>query len=430
MDAREPAFEPFRIKAVEPLGFTTRVERDAVLREARWDVSLLPAEKVLIDLLTDSGAAAMSAGQWAALMRGDESAAGSRSLDAFERAVRGVTGLRHAVPASQGRAAERALFKIAGGPGKVFLSNAHSASARASIAAAGSEALDVPVPDALNPALAAPFKGDIEPLALEIKIRDLGSRAAMIVMTLTNDALGGQPASLANLREAREVSRHHKIPLFLDASRCAENAWFIKRRELGHGGRPAADIARELFSNCDGAWMSAKKGAFSAGGGFLALNDGEWAARAKAELSAGEGRQGGLPGRDLEALAAGLVEAFDDRWLSYRIASVERFAERLRGAGVPLVEPPGGHAVCVDAGRLLKHLPAASRPAQALAAEIYLEGGVRADAVSAPGREWVRLAVPRRAYTDSHLAHAAAVVAAVAARAGSVRGRLEPEYAA
>jgi tyrosine phenol-lyase len=411
MDSSEPAFEPFRIKAGEPLGFTTRVEREALLREARWDVSSLPADKVLIDLLTDSGASAPPA------------AAGSPGLEAFERAVRDLTGLRHALPASQGRAAERALFKIAGGPGKVFLSNALSVSARASIAAAGSEALDVPVPDALDPALAAPFKGDIEPLALEIKLRDLGSRAAMIVMTLTNGALGGQPASLSNLREARDVSRHHRIPLFLDASRCAENAWFIKRRELGHGGRAPAEIARELFSNCDGAWMSARKGGFADGGGFLALNDGAWAARAKEEMNSCERR-------GLGPLAAGLVEAFDERGLSHRSASIERFAQRLRAAGVPLVEPAGGHAVCLDAGRMLRHLPAAARPARALAEEIYLEGGVRAAADSSSGREWVRLSIPRRAYTESHLAHAAAVVAAVAARAGALRGRLEPELAA
>ena len=410
MDSYEPSFEPFRIKAVEPLGFTTRVEREAILREARWDVSLLPAEKVLIDLLTGSGAPMPAA-------------PGSRGVDAFERAVRDLTGLRRVVPAPQGRAAERALFKIAGGPGKVFLSNGFSVSARASIAAAGSEALDVPVLDALDPSLAAPFKGDIEPLALEIKLRDLGSRAAMIVMTLTNDALGGQPASLANLQAAREVSRHHKIPLFLDASRCPENAWFIKRRELGHGARSAADIARELFSNCDGAWMSASRGGLAAAGGFLALNDGTWAARAKEELVSCEGL-------DLGSLAAGLEEAFDERRLSHRVASVERFAERLRAAGVPLVEPVGGHVVCVDAGRLLKHLPAESRPAAALAVEIYLEGGVRSAAVSAPGREWVGLAIPPRAYTESHLAHASAVVVAVAARAGAVRGRLEPEFAA
>jgi tryptophanase len=424
MDASATPFEPFRIKAVEPLGFTTRAEREAVLRAAGWNLFQVPADKVLIDLLTDSGTSAMSSEQWAALMRGDESYAGSRSFYALERAVRELTGLRHVLPAHQGRAAERLIFTAAGGPGKVFLSNSHFDTTRAAVAAAGSEAVDLPVPDGLDPTLAAPFKGDVDLHALEAKARELGPRAAMIVMTLTNNSLGGQPASLGNLRAAREISRHYKIPLFLDASRFAENAWFVKLREPGCGSRSAADIAREMFSCCDGAWMSAKKDAFASIGGFLALNDDAWAARAKEEMIVSEGfpTYGGLAGRDLEALAVGLGEALDERWLAHRIASVERFAELLRRADVPIVEPPGGHAVFVDAGRVLSHLPAASRPAQALAAEIYLEGGVRAASFSAPGREWVRLTVPRRAYTESHLAHAAAVVGAVAARALSVRG--------
>lgn len=447
MDALETAFEPFRIKAVEPLGFTTRAEREAALREAGWNLFRVPAEKVLIDLLTDSGTSAMSDAQWAALMRGDESYAGSRSFYVLERAVRSLTGLRHVLPMHQGRAAERILFKAAVGPGRVVLANSHFDTTRAAVTGAGAEALDLPVPDNLDAALALPFKGDIDLRALEAKARELGPKAAMIVMTLTNNSAGGQPASLANLRAAREISRHYKIPLFIDASRFAENAWFIKTRELGNGARPAADIARELFSYCDGAWMSSKKDAFVSIGGFLALNDDAWAARAREECIVSEGfpTYGGLAGRDLEALAVGLEEAVDDRWLSYRIASVERFAGLLRRAGVPLVEPPGGHAAFVDAARLLPHLPASSRPAQALAAEIYLEGGVRACAISAPGREWVRLTVSRRSYTESHLAHAAAVVGAVAARAGSVRGlrpfeaaagaglllaKLEPEAAA
>ena len=419
-----PAFEPYRIKSIEPLGFTTRAEREAVLREAGWNLFRVPADKVLIDLLTDSGTSAMSAEQWAALMRGDESYAGARSFFVLERAVRDLTGLRHVLPAHQGRAAERLLFKAAGAAGKVILSNSHFDTTRAAVIASGAEAVDLPVPDNLDPSLAAPFKGDIDLVALEARVREHGPRAAMIVMTLTNNSVGGQPASLANLRAAREISKHYKIPLFIDASRFAENAWFIKTREAGNGGRPAAEIARELFSYCDGAWMSAKKDAFVSIGGFLALNDDAWAARAKEEMIGTEGfpTYGGLAGRDLEALAVGLSESLDDRWLAYRIASVERFAGLLRRAGVPLVEPPGGHAAFVDAGRLLKHLPASSRPAQALAAEIYLEGGVRAASFSAPGREWVRLTVPRRAYTESHLAHAAAVVGAVAARAASVRG--------
>jgi tryptophanase len=419
-----PAFEPYRIKAVEPLGFTTRGEREAVLREAGWNLFRVPADKVLIDLLTDSGTSAMSAEMWAALMRGDESYAGARSFYALERAVRSLTGLRHVLPTHQGRAAERLLYKAAGGAGKVSLSNSHFDSTRAAAAAFGVEAVDLPVPENLDPSLSAPFKGDVDLRALEAKARELGPRAALIVMTLTNNSAGGQPASLSNLRSAREISRHYKIPLFIDASRIAENAWFVKTREAGHAGRPPVEVAREMFSYCDGAWMSAKKDAFVSIGGFLALNDDSWAARAKEEMIGTEGfpTYGGLAGRDLEALAVGLLEGLDERWLSYRIASVERFAELLRRGGVPIVEPPGGHAVFVDAARLLPHLTPSSRPAQALAAQIYLEGGVRASAFSSPGREWVRLTVPRRAYTESHLAHAAAVVAAVAKRAGSIRG--------
>jgi tryptophanase len=334
MHGPEPAFEPYRIASVEPLGFTTREERAAALREAGGELSRVPADKVLIDLLTEPGACA-AAEPW----------------DAPARVL------------PEGGESQLALFKAAGGPGKIFLSNALSGAARESVAAAGSQARELPVPDVLAPSLAAPFKGDIDPRALEASARELGSRAAMIVMTLTNGALGGQPASLANVRAAREISRHYGIPLYLDASRLAENAWLIKRREHGHALRPAVDIARELFSYCDGAWAGAV------------------------------------------ACDGGLADARDERRLSYRPAAVERFAESLRRAGVPLVEPAGGHSAIVDAGRV----PGSAR---ALAAEIYLEGGVRAAVSSAPGREWVQLNVPRRAYTESHLAHAASVVAA------------------
>ncbi|MGH2929073.1 MAG: tryptophanase, partial [Solirubrobacteraceae bacterium] len=413
-----------------PLPFTTRDERERVLREAGWNLFQIPADKVLIDLLTDSGTSAMSAEQWSAMMRGDESYAGARSFFVFEKAVRGLTGLRHVLPMHQGRAAERILFKATGGPGKKFLSNSHFDTTRANVEASGAEAIDLPVPEALDFGTPAPFKGDIDLPALEAKIREAGAaNVAMIIMTLTNNSLGGQPVSLENLRAAREISRHHKIPLFLDVARFAENSWFVKKRERGQGTRTPADIAREMFSCCDGAWMSAKKDAFVNMGGFLALNDDAVAKACRDEMILGEGfpTYGGLAGRDLEALAVGLGEALDEHYLAYRIRSLEYLGEGLRRAGVPIVEPPGGHAVYLDARRLLPHIPASGYPAQALACELYLTAGVRGVEIGslmfgkrAP-MELVRLAIPRRAYTQSHVDFLIEVVSDVAARAKEIR---------
>lgn len=454
--------EPFKIKVVEPLAFTTRAEREILLRQAGWNLFQVPADKVLIDLLTDSGTSAMSAEQWSAMMRGDESYAGARSFFALEKAVRGLTGLRHVLPMHQGRAAERILFKAAGGPGKVFLSNSHFDTTRANVEASGAEAIDLPVPEALAFGTPAPFKGDIDLRALEAKIRELGSaKVAMIILTVTNNSLGGQPVSLGNIRAAREISRHYKIPLFLDIARFAENSWFVKLRESGHATRTPAEIAREMFSHCDGCWMSAKKDAFVNMGGFLALNDDALAKDCRDEMILGEGfpTYGGLAGRDLEALAVGLGEALDEHYLSYRVRSVEYLGEGLRAAGVPIVEPPGGHAVYVDARRMLPHIPPRGYPAQALACELYLTAGVRSVEIgslmfgkrgaggdAAPAKmELVRLAIPRRAYTQSHVDFLIEVMADVAARAKSIRplrlieaparlghftARLEPEAAA
>ncbi|MDE2489346.1 MAG: tryptophanase [Elusimicrobia bacterium] len=430
--------EPFKIKVVEPLGFTTRAERERLLREAGWNLFKISADKVLIDLLTDSGTSAMSAEQWAALMRGDESYAGARSFFRFEKAVRDLTGLRHVLPMHQGRAAERILFRACGGPGKVFLSNSHFDTTRANIEASGAEAIDLPVPEALAFGIPAPFKGDVDLRALEARIRELGAaKVAMIVMTLTNNSLGGQPASLGNLRAAREISKHYGIPLFLDVARFAENSWLVKLREPGQATRPVADIARETFSYCDGCWMSSKKDAFVNIGGFLALNDDVLAKACRDEMILGEGfpTYGGLAGRDLEALAVGLDEALDEHYLRYRIRSVEYLGEGLLKAGVPIVEPPGGHAIYLDAKRLLPHIPPSGYPAVALACELYLTAGVRSVEIgslmfgrrSADGSpepapmELVRLAIPRRAYTQSHVDFLIEVVADVAARAKEIR---------
>jgi len=430
--------EPFKVKVVEPLAFTTRAERRKVLRAAGWNLFKIPADKVLIDLLTDSGTSAMSAEQWAAMMRGDESYAGARSFFELERVVRELTGLEHVMPMHQGRAAERVLFKATGGPGKVFLSNSHFDTTRANIEATGAEALDLPVPAALDFGTPAPFKGDADLKALEAMIQEVGrARVAMIIMTLTNNSLGGQPVSLSNLRAVRAISKRHKVPLFLDVARFAENSWLVKLREPGQSRRTPTEIAREAFSYCDGCWMSSKKDAFVNIGGFLALNDDALAKECRDEMILGEGfpTYGGLAGRDLEALAVGLREALDEHYLRYRIRSIEYLGDGLRKAGVPIVEPPGGHAIYIDARRLLPHIPAQGYPAQAFACELYLTAGVRSVEIGtlmfgrrdAEGKvlpasmELVRLAIPRRAYTQSHVDFLIEVVADVAARAKEIK---------
>ncbi|UPT74740.1 MAG: tryptophanase [Elusimicrobiota bacterium] len=436
-DGWKTIIEPFKIKTVEPLGFTTRPEREKALRDADYNLFAVPADKVLIDLLTDSGTSAMSAEQWAAMMRGDESYAGARSFYVLEKAVRDLTGLKNVMPVHQGRAAERVLFSVVGGPGRIVLSNSHFDTTRANVEASGAEAIDLPVPEALDFAAPGDFKGDIDLAALEAKLRGPdGRRVTMIVMTLTNNSLGGQPVSMGNLRATAEIAKHYKIPLFLDIARFAENAWFIKRREAGYATRPVREIVREMFSYADGCWMSSKKDAFVNIGGFLALNDEEWTAKAREILILGEGftTYGGLAGRDLEALAVGLREVLDEHYLEYRIRSIEYLGDGLRKAGVPIVEPPGGHAVYLDAARLLPHIPPSGYPAQALACELYLTAGIRSVEIGSlmfgvrenggfkPARmELVRLAIPRRVYTQSHVDFLIEVVADVAKRAKSIR---------
>jgi tryptophanase len=431
--------EPFRIKSVEPIRFTTRDQREAAIREAGYNLFNLHADDVLIDLLTDSGTGAMSSAQWAGMMRGDESYAGSPSFFRFERAVREVTGFRHIIPTHQGRAAERILFAETVKPGDVVPNNTHFDTTRANVEHDGAEARDLPVPEARRPEAVHPFKGNMDTDALERTIDETGrGHIPLVMVTVTNNSGGGQPVSLENLRAVRAVCDRHGIPLFLDACRFAENAWFIKQREPGYGGRSPRDIAREMFALADGATFSAKKDGLANIGGFLAMHDDALAARCRANLILTEGfpTYGGLAGYDLEAIAVGLGEVLEEDYLRYRVRSVEYLWEKITGAGVPCVSPPGGHAVYIDAKALLPHIPPLQYPAQSLAVELYRLGGIRAveigsvmfgrrhdDGTEEPARmELVRLAIPRRVYTQSHVDYVAEVIAALAPTVKALRG--------
>lgn len=431
--------EPFKIKSVEPLGFTTKNERKQVIRRAHYNPFNIHADKVLIDLLTDSGTNAMSSDQWAGMMRGDESYAGAKSYYAFESAVRGLTGYREVIPAHQGRAAERILFSFMGGKGKLVVSNSHFDTTRANVEASGARAVDLPVKEALDFEKPAPFKGNMNTTALENFIRESGAEnIRMCIMTVTNNSLGGQPVSMANLKATRRICRRHGIPVLLDCARFAENAYFIKLRERGYSSKSVAGIAREMFDCADGCLMSAKKDAFVNMGGFLALNDSEWARKARQNLILGEGfvTYGGMAGRDLEAIAVGLNEVLDEKYLQYRLRSVEYLGEGLLKAGVPIIRPPGGHAVYVNARKFLPHIPPDRFPAQSLVCGLYIEAGIRAVEIGTimfgqrdPGgkfipapMELVRLAVPRRVYTQSHIDFVIEVFGRIAGKKKSIRG--------
>jgi tryptophanase len=431
--------EPFRIKSVEPLRFTTRAEREAALAAAGWNLFGLHADDVLIDLLTDSGTGAMSNEQWAGIMRGDESYAGSRSFERFEAVVEDLTGCPHVIPTHQGRAAERILFAETLRHGDVVPANTHFDTTRANVEYQHAEARDLLCPEGRDLQLLAPFKGNLDVEALKATIAEVGpERIPLVLVTITNNSGGGQPVSLENLRAVRGVCDRHGIPLFLDAARFAENAWFVVQREPGQEGRHPRDIAREAFRLADGCTISLKKDGLGNIGGVLALHDKELARRCRALLILTEGfpTYGGLAGRDLEALAQGLEEVTDPDYLRYRVRTAEYLAEKAWAAGVPTIRPPGGHAVYLDAGRLLAHIPPHELPAQALAAELYLEGGVRGVEVGtlmfgrarpdgpderAP-HELVRLALPRRTYTQSHVDYVGEVITAVAARVDRLRG--------
>lgn len=409
--------EPFRIKAVEPIRMTTPEERRQLLEAVRYNLFALHSDDVLIDLLTDSGTAAMSAKQWAALMAGDESYAGSPSFYRFEAAVKDLMPFTHVIPTHQGRAAEAILFSLLGGPGKRFPSNTHFDTTRGNIEATGAEAVDLVIAEGLDPHSDHPFKGDLDVARLERMLSEDGARVPAVLLTITNNAGGGQPVSLGNLRAVSEVARRHGKPFFLDACRFAENAWFIKEREAGQGDRSVKDIVRETFSLADGCTMSAKKDAFANIGGWLALNDDDLAMAARNRLILTEGfpTYGGLAGRDLDAIAQGLAEIVDEDYLRYRVRTNAYIGERLVAAGVPIVTPVGGHAVFVDARAMLPHIPPLEYPGQALAVALYERGGIRAceigtvmfgrkpDGTEQPAAmDLVRLAMPRRVYTQSH----------------------------
>ena len=420
--------EPFRIKAVEPIRVTTRDEREQLLAEAGWNLLSLRADDVLIDLLTDSGTGAMSAEQWAAIMRGDESYAGARSFQRFEAVVHELTGYAHVIPTHQGRAAERILFAEAVRDGEVVPNNSHFDTTRANVEFQGAEARDLVADTDLH--TAAPFKGDIDVERLRALLDTHGDRVPMVMVTITNNSGGGQPVSMANLRAVRELCDTFDKPFFLDACRFAENAWFVREREDGYGEHHPRDIAREAFRLADGCTISLKKDGMGNIGGLLAMQDAGLAERCRNRLILTEGfpTYGGLAGRDLEALAQGLEEVTDPDYLRYRVRTAAYLAERAWDAGVPTVRPPGGHAVYLDAGGLLPHVPPHELPAQALANELYLEGGVRGveigtlmfgrpgpDGVDTPApHELVRLALPRRVYTQSHVDYVGEVIAAVA----------------
>lgn len=407
--------EPFRIKVVEPIRMTTRPEREQILREAGFNLFLIRAEDVLIDLLTDSGTGAMSSLQWAGIMRGDESYAGAKSWFVLRDKIRELTGFEHILPTHQGRASERILFELVGGPGKVVPSNSHFDTTRANIEHTGAQALDLVIAEGRQPTMRHPFKGNMDLARLEALITEVGpAHIPVVMMTVTNNSGGGQPVSLENLRGVRQICDRYKLPFFLDACRFAENAWFIKQREPGQQERSVRDIVRAMFDLADGATISAKKDGIVNIGGLLLLRDPALVQRADELLILTEGfiTYGGLAGRDLEAMAQGFEEVVHDDYLRYRIRSTEYLGEKLLAAGIQIVEPPGGHAIYIDAKHFAPHIPPARFPGQALVVGLYRQAGIRAVEIGsvmfgqngqAPPMELVRLAIPRRVYTQSHI---------------------------
>ena len=437
MDRWTTIIEPFRIHAVEPIRLTTEAERERALEAAGWNLFNLHADDVLIDFLTDSGTGAMSRDQWAAIQRGDESYAGSPSWFVFLEAVQDLFPFKHVIPTHQGRAAEKILFTAIGGPGRVIPNNTHFDTTRANVEFTGAEAVDLVIAEGRQPSLIHPFKGNMDIAALERLLEERGDAVPVVVMTITNNSGGGQPVSLENLRAVREVCDRFGKPLFLDGCRFAENAWFIKTREPGQEHRPVVDIIREIGGLVDGMTMSAKKDGMANIGGWLALNDDALAESCRNLLILTEGfpTYGGLAGRDLEAIAQGLREVVSEDYLRYRITSTAYLGEALVAAGIPCVQPFGGHAVYIDARAMLPHIPPLQYPGQALAVELYRAGGIRGceigtvmfgkhpDGTETEGpMDLVRLAIPRRTYTQSHVDYVIEVARDVVARAASLRG--------
>jgi len=423
--------EPFRIKSVEPLRQTSPDERDRFLQQAGYNLFLIDAKNILIDLLTDSGTSAMSTEQWAAMMRGDESYAGSESFYRLKRAVQDLTAFKHVIPTHQGRAAERILFTVMCRKGQVVPNNTHFDTTRANIEFTGARAVDLPLPEAADTQARLDFKGNMDVTALERLILTEGARNIPLVMlTVTDNSGGGQPVSMENIAAVRQVASRHGIPFYLDACRFAENAWFIAQHEPGYAEQSPKQIAQKMFSYADGCTFSAKKDAFANIGGFLCTNDDRLAIQETNLLILTEGfpTYGGLAGRDLEAIAVGLAEVLDPDYLRYRIASTDYLGRHIADHGVPIVEPPGGHAIYIDAVRMLPHIPKQQFPAQALAVEIYRHAGIRSVEIGSvmfggnAKHELLRLAIPRRVYTQSHIDYVVEAILEVNERRQGIRG--------
>jgi tryptophanase len=438
--------EPFKIKSVEPIHFTTKEERIKILKQACYNPFLIHADDVLIDLLTDSGTSAMSSAQWAGIMIGDESYAGSNSFFRFEKTIKDLTGMPIVIPTHQGRAAEKILFSVIGGEGKFVVSNTLFDTTRANIEFSGAEGIDLLCEEGKRPSVPAPFKGNMDTVAFENFIKEKGAEnISLCMITITNNSGGGQPVSMQNIKEVKSICEKNKIPLFIDACRFAENCYFIKKREKEYANTSIPEIARELFSYADGCTMSAKKDAFANIGGFIALRNEELAIECRNLLIITEGftTYGGLAGRDLEAISIGLKEVMEESYLQYRIRSIEYLTEKLIAANVPVMQPAGGHAVYLDAKAMLPHIPADQYPGQALLAALYLEGGVRGVEIGSlmfgkydeNGKlipavmELVRLAIPRRVYTQSHIDYVAEVIIEVYKNRDQIKG-LKIEYEA
>jgi tryptophanase len=423
--------EPFRIKSVEPLTYSSLAERESYLEAAGYNLFLIEARHILIDLLTDSGTSAMSTEQWAAVMRGDESYAGSESFFRLRRVVEALTGFRHIIPTHQGRAAERILFTVLTKPGHVVPNNTHFDTTRANIEFTGARAVDLPIPEAADTQARLDFKGNMDAAALEALIeREGAEKIPLAMLTITNNSGGGQPVSMANIEAVKRVVSRHGIPLYLDACRFAENAWFIREREAGYADWSPKQIAQKMFSLADGCTFSAKKDAFANIGGFLCTNDDRLAQQETNLLILTEGfpTYGGLAGRDLDAIAVGLEEILQPDYLRYRIASTGYLGRHIADHGVPIVEPPGGHAIYIDAARMLPHIPPHQFPGQALAVELYRHAGIRSVEIgsvmfgAAARHELLRLAIPRRVYTQSHIDYVVEAVLEVNARKRDIRG--------
>ncbi len=431
--------EPFRIKSVEPIYFNTKEQRQVILKNAFYNPFLIKSNDVMIDLLTDSGTSAMSSAQWAGIMNGDESYAGSPSFFRFEETIQQITGMPLVIPTHQGRAAEKIIFTIMGGEGKYFLCNTLFDTTRANIESSGAIGIDLLCEEGKHPTTPAPFKGNMDILALRKAIHEIGAEnIPMVIITVTNNSGGGQPVSMQNIKEVRQICSEFEIPLFIDACRFAENSYFIKLRETGYANKSVSEIAHELFSYADGCTMSAKKDAFANIGGFLAMRNAELAMKCRNLLIITEGfpTYGGLAGRDLEAIAIGLMEVMDENYLHYRIRSIEYLTEKLQAAGVPVMQPAGGHAVYLDAKKFMPHIPVEQYPGQALACALFVEGGIRSCEIGSlmfgkyddqhkliPSQlELVRLAIPRRVYTQSHVDYVAEVIIEVFNNRNSVKG--------